>query len=322
MAYWIISLNAVQDSSSSIGLSGDQRPSDLQQAQQPSDASTSSTAAPSSALASLMPTPCSECSRLRQQCKLAWSQVAELKVFLNDYGLVWVGDQQPQQDEPAQQGTAASTAMEAAVSTEGPINHPGAEQLASACTASASTSLALPFDMSDLMECIDSLNKVASEAGPRPFKSIHGPYSSSSPTPPAQASSSASSPSKPSIRPACSSPSNWSVFSPEQATVNLVIFRDGLQLGTDPPWPYSDATATAVLCDIFDGYFPGVLKREYPDGVTIELQDCSGKTLAQVKAGAEGGSGKVLSFSELGNAPIHLNKVRGVGKDMGTIKPP
>jgi hypothetical protein len=99
--------------------------------------------------------------------------------------------------------------------------------------------------------------------------------------------------------------------------VKLVIFQDGLQLGEDPARPYEDATATAVLCDIFDGYFPSILKRDYPDGVAIDLVDCS-QTSVAAAAGAEGsswkraGSGKVHSFFELGKASTYLEKVRDV----------
>eukprot|EP00798_Chlamydomonas_sp_ICE-L_P025153 gene25153-10784_t len=37
----------------------------------------------------------SENARLRAQSKMAWSQVAEMKSFLNDYGMVWVGEPEP-----------------------------------------------------------------------------------------------------------------------------------------------------------------------------------------------------------------------------------
>ena len=32
-----------------------------------------------------------ENSRLKRQLKLAWGQVGDMKLFLNDYGMVWVG---------------------------------------------------------------------------------------------------------------------------------------------------------------------------------------------------------------------------------------
>lgn len=38
-----------------------------------------------------MMAPQDENKRLRQQCAAAWSQVTGLKEFLNDYGMVWVG---------------------------------------------------------------------------------------------------------------------------------------------------------------------------------------------------------------------------------------
>lgn len=49
-----------------------------------------------------------ENTRLRRQLKFAWGQVADLKRFLNDYGMVWVGEQDP--DLVTVEGGAAGSA--------------------------------------------------------------------------------------------------------------------------------------------------------------------------------------------------------------------
>eukprot|EP00392_Amoebophrya_sp_AT5.2_P017638 g18036.t1 len=62
--------------------------------------------------------------------------------------------------------------------------------------------------------------------------------------------------------------------------VKIVFFQDGMKVGcTDNPFfKYEHPTAQRVLRDILDGYFPFLLKEEYPDGVRLEavdrLRDC------------------------------------------------
>ncbi len=78
--------------------------------------------------------------------------------------------------------------------------------------------------------------------------------------------------------------------------VNLVVYRDGLQIHTMPAKPYNDPAVTAVLRDILDGYFPYVLKRDFPDGVPLRVVDRTGDTIdsspmRRQGAGAAGGAG-------------------------------
>lgn len=78
--------------------------------------------------------------------------------------------------------------------------------------------------------------------------------------------------------------------------VNLVVYRDGLQIHTMPAKPYNDPAVTAVLRDILDGYFPYVLKRDFPDGVPLRVVDRTADTLdsspmRRQGAGAAGGAG-------------------------------
>ena len=53
--------------------------------------------------------------------------------------------------------------------------------------------------------------------------------------------------------------------------VRLVLYRDGLQVHRSPPRPYNDPAAWGMLKDVVDGYFPMVLKAEFPNGVPIKV---------------------------------------------------
>lgn len=55
--------------------------------------------------------------------------------------------------------------------------------------------------------------------------------------------------------------------------VNLVIYRDGLQIHVLPAKPFNDPASANVIRDIMDGYFPYVLKRDFPDGVPLRVVD-------------------------------------------------
>jgi hypothetical protein len=54
--------------------------------------------------------------------------------------------------------------------------------------------------------------------------------------------------------------------------VRLVLYQDGLQVHRSAPRPYSDPASVAVLKDVMDGYFPIVLKAEFPEGVPIKVR--------------------------------------------------
>ena len=50
-----------------------------------------------------------------------------------------------------------------------------------------------------------------------------------------------------------------------------MLYSDGLQVHRSPPKAYDDPASKGVLKDIIDGYFPIVLKKEFPDGVPIKV---------------------------------------------------
>lgn len=213
-----------------------------------------------------------EVQRLRQQCKTAWQQVAEIKAFLQDYGLVWVGDTPPADTCPSP--TSGSTAAAALP--------PGSTAVLTEASSSIyQASSSLPFDIAELQQCIDELNAVAGDgiSQLRPINTA-----------------------------AVASGSNHStktigLYTPEP--VQLVIYSNGMQLHTAPARPYTDATTEATLIDIFDGYFPSVLRHEFPEGIPLKLVDRSSVSIATASASATAGQGasathhKIRGFEQL-----------------------
>jgi hypothetical protein len=199
-----------------------------------------------------------ELQRLRRQCKEAWQQVAEMKGFLNDYGLVWVGD------NSVPVGCRSTPAADCASSRVG------------ASVVATSSTESLPFQVTELQECLQELNVLAAD-GTRQVKQLH------------IGSTAAASSSKPPVM----SPTITPGF------VKLVIYKDGLQLHTATARPYHDPTANAILADIFDGYFPSVLKKDFPDGVHIQLVDCTSSTISKAAAAAAAAMCKAAGHSNI-----------------------
>ncbi|KAG2443096.1 hypothetical protein HYH02_009510 [Chlamydomonas schloesseri] len=100
--------------------------------------------------------------------------------------------------------------------------------------------------------------------------------------------------------------------------VNLVIYRDGLQIHVLPAKPFNDPASANVLRDVMDGYFPYVLKRDFPDGVPLRVVDrthesidsspsrrqgpsggAGGASAARAGGGGAGGGGNVRTWDEI-----------------------
>ncbi|MEW5301560.1 MAG: hypothetical protein WDW36_004413 [Sanguina aurantia] len=89
-----------------------------------------------------------------------------------------------------------------------------------------------------------------------------------------------------------------------QQPVHMVLFRDGIQVHRAAARPFSDAVCRAVLRDILDGYFPALLKAEFPDGVPITLLERTSDGIADAPVhggnGVGAGGSNVRTFAELG----------------------
>lgn len=58
--------------------------------------------------------------RLRQQNARAWNEVAHLKEFLSDYGLVWVGEKDKEEQEEEDHVASSAAARTAEIGEAGP----------------------------------------------------------------------------------------------------------------------------------------------------------------------------------------------------------
>jgi len=48
-----------------------------------------------------------------------------------------------------------------------------------------------------------------------------------------------------------------------QSTISLTLYRNGFKFMKMPYYPYHSQIAIEVMTDIFDGFFPQMLKRKY-----------------------------------------------------------
>ncbi|KAG2488049.1 hypothetical protein HYH03_013354 [Edaphochlamys debaryana] len=164
---------------------------------------------------------------------------------------------------------APSTSQPAPSSALPPANY-GSSPAASSSLSSLKQGL--PFSMQALMEKVDELNDLAEDGCGHIVSGGNGQH----------------------------------VLATRDA-VNLVVYRDGLQIHTLPAKPFSDPATNAVLRDILDGYFPYVLKRDFPDGVPLRVVDRTHESIENSpmrRAGAAGGvgasgAGNIRSFGDI-----------------------
>ncbi|KAK9812848.1 hypothetical protein WJX72_004654 [[Myrmecia] bisecta] len=162
--------------------------------------------------------------QLRDDASRAIKEVADLKAFLNDYGLTWVGHADASTDQPVLLSPS-----------------PQAENRQESHSHARTSAVTLDMDglglrLAELNAIADEACKAVVQARPGGPTQLHGPEA-----------------------------------------VVLRLYRDGLQLHKTPFSRYSEVGAQAILEDIMLGYFPYVLKREFPEGVTIQLQDLRSK---------------------------------------------
>ena len=234
-----------------------------------------------------------EATRLRAKVRYAWQQIAQMKQFLSDYGLVWVGEPDSEglaeplaADPPSSShsgGSSPSSSGGGGVAVEAGAIHPprppaqersgagagprrrgssmgggagggvgGSEQVPPSSSSQPNSgggssnagpsystlplSTGLPFSIERLTAAVAELNQLAGDGeGQLVGGGGHGAV----------------------------------LHTPE--AVRLVLYRDGLQVHRSPPRPYNDPAAWGMLKDVVDGYFPMVLKAEFPNGVPIKV---------------------------------------------------
>eukprot|EP00854_Cymbomonas_tetramitiformis_P003835 gene3835-4791_t len=234
---------------------------------------------------------------LRRQNEFAWSQVAELKEFLSDYGMVWIGKKESSDGR-------------------GPSTVPEDEDVASSKEWNAEAS-ALSRDWSV-------------EAGP-----ARSSWSPQAPTVPALPRTPAPAPPKTAGSPEFVVNMPKMVASIEELNViagegksqvvtapggerrlkvtenlNLFLYKDGFQLRDGPLRPFSVASNVAFIRDIQDGYFPYELKDEFPEGVPFKLVDYTASTFSErMMEGPANPMSGAQFLNKLPNAVIRNGKV-------------
>ncbi|KAG1676817.1 hypothetical protein FOA52_010326 [Chlamydomonas sp. UWO 241] len=298
-------------------------------------------------------TACASCkresaegARLRSQLRAAWAQVAQMKAFLNDYGMVWVGEPGAANGEGRieRRSTDGSAALAPLVvpgfrpSLDAPHHPHAGSGGASPPSSSGSKQMRVPGTIgSPPLPPVGSrppvhtsmADKAAAPSASQQQQQQRRPRLSSggAPGPPCP---------MPRLMAAVDELNQLAgdgegrlvvgeggarhLRAPEP--VRLVLYRDGMQVHASAPRPYSDASCMRTLQDVLDGYFPHSLKADFPDGVPIKVVDKTSEPMpssppggASSSSAGGGGGGNVHSFSSLSEAPGRaMNKESFLGK--------
>ncbi|GAX86112.1 hypothetical protein CEUSTIGMA_g13524.t1 [Chlamydomonas eustigma] len=260
----------------------------------------------------------SENARLRAQVRHAWRQVEEIKMFLNDYGLVWVGVAEPEglsenpkpvpPSVPGLKGESSSLGLSVAVQsdisagssssptggTEGAAVLPPRPPMLNRATSgggprrrisSASSAVPISAPASALKEGTDPGHSPSTSAQTPTFSDRSPPVIHTLPISLEKLHAAVEELNQMAgdgigklVGGGRGAAGPSALHTPEP--IRLVLYQDGLQVHRSAPKSYSDPASVAVLKDVMDGYFPITLKAEFPDGVPIKVVDRTYDTIA------------------------------------------
>eukprot|EP00937_MAST-01D_sp_MAST-1D-sp2_P006952 g6952.t1 len=219
-----------------------------------------------------------------QQCanSALEEQLADMKRFLSDYGLVWVGDRGGSARAGSEADTQGSRA-EAKCGAAGARATDGGRAAAGARAKAgdgADGQAGFSFDFDLFFEGLERLNslagahiaKVTAEGGVHKLKCPEG--------------------------------------------IPLAVYRDGLFLQRGPLRAYAARHTQAFVNDVMDGYYPTEFREEYPDGVVFRVTD----NRTQCHGGGAGGPGSFRAFGGAGNRLRAETKEGGDGAAQAQVK--
>ncbi|KFW72801.1 UBX domain-containing protein 11, partial [Pygoscelis adeliae] len=175
----------------------------------------------------------SRAEELEIRCFQLQTQVWEMERFLNDYGLIWVGERHEQLEDfeslkdkeelPARSlwkpGKAPALSAEAAILDREAVV----------------SKHQIDFDL--ILENVKDLNVLAGEG----------------------------------ISQIEHTPGGARLRQPEP--LPLTLYQNGIVMFNGPFRPYEDPSTQQCLQDIMDGYFPSELQMRYPDGIPLQVTD-------------------------------------------------
>jgi hypothetical protein len=241
--------------------------------------------------------------RADAESKEAQRENAQMKKFLKDYGMTWVGDDSGSSSggsgsEPSSsrgnsaspggsplkvQDVAGGDGAKAPEKRSGKdllINGgdwvvPGTENGVGDLNSKAGVeSLGTPFDPAQIMTNAKKLNHIAGEGQKEVVAGADG------------------------IR-----------RLKEKCVVSYIFYSDGIWARGGPLRPYSVRESKVLVRDLMDGYFPWELKDDYPEGVPLRIE----MRLDEAKSGggAPGGGGPAEQFTAFKGAGVALGKEEG-----------
>eukprot|EP00042_Codosiga_hollandica_P040561 m.350211 g.350211 ORF g.350211 m.350211 type:complete len:517 (+) comp55896_c0_seq1:904-2454(+) len=192
-----------------------------------------------------------ERSALHAQYVALQRKLHQIETFLADYGMVWVGDDDVEDEDeissspkaatgPSEPGsTSESVKVREPTAPRSPRPSGGAKQWSQALSV-GDFGATIKFDK--IVANVKELNVIAGEGSSKIAQHKDGS-------------------------------TRFSVVE----SVPLTLYRNGLLMYQGPFRPYSDPTAQLVINDLSDGFFPWELSQRYPSGVPLQLTDKRGE---------------------------------------------
>ncbi|KFR01128.1 UBX domain-containing protein 11, partial [Opisthocomus hoazin] len=174
---------------------------------------------------------------LEIRCLQLQTQVWEMERFLNDYGLIWVGERHEQpEDSESLEDEEELPARSLWKPGKAPALFAEAAILAPAAHLEAVVSKHhIDFDL--ILENVKDLNMLAGEG----------------------------------VSQIEHTPGGARLRQPEP--LPLTLYQNGIVMFNGPFRPYEDPSTQQCLQDIMDGYFPSELQMRYPDGIPLQVID-------------------------------------------------
>ncbi|KFQ52693.1 UBX domain-containing protein 11, partial [Pelecanus crispus] len=179
----------------------------------------------------------SAADELEIRCLQLQTQVWEMEQFLNDYGLIWVGDRHEQlEDLESLKDEEELPATSLWKPGKAPALFAEAAMLApAACFEAVVSKHQIDFDL--ILENVKDLNVLAGEG----------------------------------VSQIEHTPGGARLRQPEP--LPLTLYQNGIVMFDGPFRPYEDPSTQQCLQDIMDGYFPSELQMRYPEGIPLQVTD-------------------------------------------------
>eukprot|EP00794_Sanderia_malayensis_P000496 gene496-1142_t len=174
---------------------------------------------------------------LERKCQSLQSQIHEMELFLEDYGMTWVGPEEEANDNTTFKLKENSSSKEESVEDNGHLLSSSRASVWHPMTSLATSPKPFRVDFDLIAKNVEELNTLAGEGEHVISHTTRG--------------------------------ARLKVKEP----VPLTLYANGIFMFNGPFRPYTDTETQVCVKDLMDGYFPSELQSRYPNGIPILLKD-------------------------------------------------